>query len=280
MSSSVESGAPDYEGGGLSRETNWWGAFVIGLAGTILVTGIAPVMVTSLGASAIPLIIFITITGYCLCLILAELSAMMPERTGGSPSYAYVAYKDKWPRFAKHVNGFTAWAYWLGWFPVAPLNMILASYYIASLLGLNLTRGVTPIHTFIAYWTIAIAIGGILLVFIPAWLGIRLGAMFATVLGLLAMIPLTFLAIAAVFVPSKANWGELSGFHHLDGTGFFTAQLGHNWLTIYIAFAFLLTWNVIAMEAAACYIGECKDPERDAKIAMNLEGLYGLFIYT
>src|SRR5438552_10013651 len=27
-------------------------------------------------------------------------------------------------------------------------------------------------------------------------------------------------------------------------------------------------------------MGECKDPERDAKIAMNLEGAYGLFIYT
>ncbi len=34
------------------------------------------------------------------------------------------------------------------------------------------------------------------------------------------------------------------------------------------------------MEAAACYIGETKNPDRDAKIAMNLEGLYGLFIYT
>jgi len=32
----------DYAGGGLPQETNWWGAFVIGLAGTILVTGIAP----------------------------------------------------------------------------------------------------------------------------------------------------------------------------------------------------------------------------------------------
>ena len=100
-------GAADYEGGGLSRETNWWGAFVIGLAGTILVTGIAPVMVTALGAAAIPIIVLITISGYLLCLLLAELSAMMPERTGGSPAYAYVAYKDKWPRFAKHVNGFT-----------------------------------------------------------------------------------------------------------------------------------------------------------------------------
>ena len=103
-----------YEGGGLAQETNWWGAFVIGLAGTILVTGIAPVMATTLGAAAIPVIVAITITGYLLCLLLAELSAMMPERTGGAPSYAYPAYRDRWPRMAKHINGFTAWAYWLG----------------------------------------------------------------------------------------------------------------------------------------------------------------------
>jgi amino acid transporter len=281
--SEVESGAPDYEGGGLSRETNWWGAFVIGLAGTILVTGIAPVMVTSLGASAIPIIILITISGYLLCLFLAELSAMMPERAGGSPTYAYVAYKDKWPRLAGHINGFTCWAYWLGWFPVGPINMILASYYIAALFGLNLTNGFTVSTTFIAYWTLVIAIVGILILFIPAWLGIRLGALFATVLGLISMIPLTFLAIAPIFVPSKTDWGQLSSpswFSQIDGTPFFSDLYGHSWLAIYIAFCFLLTWNVIAMEAAACYIGECKDPERDAKIAMNLEGLYGVFIYT
>ena len=277
--SEVESGAPDYEGGGLSRETNWWGAFVIGLAGTILVTGIAPVMVTTLGAASIPLIVFITITGYLLCLLLAELSAMMPERTGGSPSYAYVAYKDKWPRFAKHVNGVTAWMYWLGWFPVAPLNMILASFYLVDKFGLS-QKGFTPIHTPLAYWTIAISVVGIILVFIPAYLGIRLGTVFATVLGLLSMIPLTFLAIAPIFRPSVTDWGQLSGFHQLDGTSFFSSLNGEGWLTVYLAYAFLLTWNVIAMEAAACYIGECRDPERDAKIAMNLEGLYGLFIYT
>jgi amino acid transporter len=53
-----------------------------------------------------------------------------------------------------------------------------------------------------------------------------------------------------------------------------------NWLQVYIAYGFLLTWNVIAMEAAACYIGECANPDHDAKIAMNLEGGYGVFIYT
>src|SRR5438105_6801265 len=122
----------DYAGGGLKQETNWWGAFVIGLAGTILVTGIAPVMVTALGAASIPVIIFITFTGYLLCLLLAELSAMMPERTGGSPSYAYPAFRERWPRAAKHMNGITACAYWLGWIPVAPLTMILASFYLTD----------------------------------------------------------------------------------------------------------------------------------------------------
>jgi amino acid transporter len=269
----------DYAEGGLTKGTNWWGAFVVGLAGTILVTGIAPVMVTSLGAASIPLIIFVTIMGYLLCLLLAELSAMMPERTGGSPSYAYPAYKDRWPRAAKHINGVTAWMYWLGWFPVAPLNMILASFYLADRFNLNTTSGFTPINTFIAWWTLAIAIVGILLFFIPAYLGIRIGTGFATVLGLLSMTPLTFLAVAWIFT-GHAHWGELSSFTQLDGSGFFSGLGSNGWFPLYFGYMFLLTWNVIAMEAAACYIGECRDPERDAKIAMNLEGAYGLFIYT
>ena len=268
-----------YEGGGLARETNWWGAFVVGLAGTILVTGIAPVMVTTLGAASIPLIVVITISGYLLCLLLAELSAMMPERTGGAPSYAYPAFKERWPKLAKHVNGGTAWMYWLGWFPVAPLNMILAAFYLADRFNLNTTSGFTPIHTFIAWWTLAIAVVGILLFFIPAYLGIRVGAAFATVLGLISMIPLTFLAISWIF-SGNGSLDNLDSFRQLDGTSFFSGLDGHGWLYVYLAYGFLLTWNVVAMEAAACYIGECKDPERDAKIAMTLEGTYGLFIYT
>ena len=268
----------DYAGGGLPQETNWWGAFVIGLAGTILVTGIAPVMVTYVGAASIPAIIIVTLTGWLLCLILAELSAMMPERTGGSPSYAYPAFKTRWPRAAEHVNGFTAWAYWLGWFPVGPLNMILASLYIVDKFNLS-QKGFTPINTPIAYWTLIIAIVGLLLLFIPAYMGIRFGALFATVLGIISMVPLTFVAIGWIFHGGN-HWSDVTNLNQFDGTGIFTPLYGHGWLTLYLAFSFLLTWNVIAMEAAACYIGECKDPERDAKIAMTLEGGYGVFIYT
>jgi amino acid transporter len=268
-----------YASAGLPKTTNWWGAFVIGLAGTILVTGIAPVMVTELGAASVPVIVLITLTGYVVCLLLAELSAMMPDRSGGLPSYAYPAYKDKWPRFAEHVNGFTAWAYWLGWFPVAPLNMILASLYIAD--RLKLTSGsISPLGTPITWWTLGISVIGLILLAIPAVRGLRFGTGFATVLAVLSMIPLTFLAIAWIFHPSVVDFGQLWHFRHTNGSSFFSGLFGHGWLTLYIAFSFLLTWNVIAMEAAACYIGETHNPDRDAKIAMNLEGLYGLFIYT
>src|SRR6201995_5621660 len=268
-----------YESAGLPKTTNWWGAFVIGLAGTILVTGIAPVMVTELGAASVPVIVIITITGYLVCLMLAELSAMMPDRSGGLPSYAYPAYRTRWPKFAEHVNGFTAWAYWLGWFPVAPLNMILASLYIAD--RFKLTGGsLTVFSTPISYWTLGISVVGLIILAVPAIRGLRFGTMFATTLAILSMIPLTFLAIAWIFNPSVVDFGQLFDFQHTNGTSFFSSLFGHNWLTLYIAFSFLLTWNVIAMEAAACYIGETRNPDRDAKIAMNLEGLYGLFIYT
>ncbi len=268
----------EYASGGLARETNWWGAFVVGLAGTILVTGIAPIMVTTLGPASIPLTLVVTAAGFLLILVLAELSAMMPDRTGGAPSYAYPAYKARWPRAAKHINGATAWMYWLGWFPVAPLNMILASFYIADRFGLNTEAGFTPINTFIAWWTLAIAVIGICLFFIPAYLGIRTGAAFATVLGVIAMVPLTFLAVAWIF-SSKADFGNVFPFTQLDGSGFFTGLDGDGWFAVYIGYMFLLSWNVIAYEAAACYIGETKDPERDGKIALTLEGSYGVFIY-
>ena len=275
----------DYEQGNLQTGTNWWGAFVIGLAGTILVTGAAPAFLTVFGASYIPFITFFTLTGVVLCLLLAELSAMMPGRTGGSPSYAYPAYRERFPRLAPHVNGISAWMYWVGWMPVAPLNMILASFYITHILGLDASAGITPVSTFIPYWTLAITVVGLLLLSIPAYMGIRFGTSMATILAVLSMIPLTFLSIGFIFNLGAADWSELIGFPHLDGSSFWAPMTADNGDTVspwimYIAYAFPLLWTVIAYEAAACYIGECKNPGRDAKIAMTLEGGYGVFVYT
>ncbi len=207
---------------------------------------------------------------------------MMPDRSGGSPSYAYPAYKDRWPRFAEHVNGFTAWAYWLGWFPVAPLNMILASFYIVDRFEPQRDRGLHAdphVHRLVDARRSRSA--GSCCCSSPPIRGLRFGTLFATALALLSMIPLTFLAISWIFNPvGRRTSASCTHFQPHRRHRLLRPSFGHGWLTIYIAFSFLLTWNVIAMEAAACYIGETRNPDRDAKIAMNLEGAYGVFIYT
>jgi amino acid transporter len=78
--------APPKTPASLSKRINWWGAFVIGLAGTILDTGVAPFAVQSMGAASIPVFILVGAAGVVLCLCLAELASMMPDRAGGLPS--------------------------------------------------------------------------------------------------------------------------------------------------------------------------------------------------
>lgn len=272
MKPSSETSAPST---GLARETNWWGAFVIGLAGTILVTGIAPYAVSSLGAASVPMFVGVTAVGVLLCFCLAELAAMMPERTGGLPSYAFETYKPLGASVAKHAGGISGWSYWLGWFPVAPINMILASSYIVSLFGVPTGPSFAPFGALgspVSLAVLVISLIGLLLVLIPSLLGIRLGAEFATVLGVVSMVPLTLLIFLPLFKPSSMDWSNLAGFHLADPTSGSPAFL--------VAWIFVMSWSVLAMEAAACYIGECRDPVRDAKIAMTVEGLYGFFIYT
>ena len=197
---------------------------------------------------------------------------MMPDRTGGLPSYAFETYKSFGPSVARHVGGISAWSYGLGWFPVAPLNMILAAKYIAVLWKIPLGRELAPINAPINLNVLVISIVGLLVLFIPCYLGIRLGAGFATVLGILSMVPLTLLIFLPFFRPATFHWENIAGFHLADPST-------HTFV-FYISWIFILTWSVLATEASACYIGECRDSTRDAKIAMSASGLYGLLIYA
>ena len=58
-----------------------------------------------------------------------------------------------------------------------------------------------------------IAVLGILGMFIPCYFGIKLGAGFATVLGVVSMVPLTVLVLLPLFKPSSIHLHNLSGFH-------------------------------------------------------------------
>lgn len=272
----------DFEGrgidveGALARETNWWGAFVIGLAGTVLVIGLIGYSLFALGGTAIILFAVLTTLGVFLCFCLAEMAATWPERSGGLPSYAFETFKPLGDRIAKHAGGLSSWGYWLGWFTVAPINAYLASLYVTDLFGINFGGEFGPLHekfgAVVAVDVFVVAIVLLCVMFIPCWLGIRLGARFATFLGIATIVPLVLLVVLPLFKPSTIDFGNLNGFGLPDGTDF-------SWQLI-LGWAFIYTWTVLAMEAAACYIGECKEPARDAKIALTAEGLFGLFIYV
>ena len=261
---------------GLAKGTNWWGAFVIGLAGTILVTGIAPFVVQGTGALGIILMGVMTIDGCFLCFCLAELATMWPDRTGGIPSFATESFRP-WlgDTAARHTGGVSGWAYWLGWFPVAPINVILTASYLAVLFKFSPGHLIDPVGTTwgtpIGITIVLVCFALLILIFIPAYLGIRLGAAFATVLGVLSMLPITVMIFLPFFKPGSIHWNYVAGFHappHVVVT-----------FTFICAWFFPILWNVIAMEAAACYVGECRGGARDAKIALTAEGLFGVFIY-
>ena len=260
---------------GLQKGTNWWGAFVIGLAGPILVTGIDPPAVQALGAAAVPLLAIATAMGVSLCLFAAELAAVMPHRTGGLPSYTTESLETVHSGTATHLGGLSAWAYWLGWFPVAPINMILASAYITQLFSIPKGPSFLPfgaIGSPITLSVLIISVVAIAIMYVPAYFGIKLGAGFATVMGVVSMAPLTLLILLPFFHPSSMTGSNLTGFHFAPGV------VGSP--TLVLAWMFVMTWSVLAMEAAACYLGECRDPARDAKIAMTVEGIYGFFIFV
>jgi amino acid transporter len=269
-----EDDTPDKVKGELERKTDWKGAFMIGLSGTILVTGVAPFAIQSMGAASIPLFFVITGMGVLLCFFLAEQAAMLPHRTGGMPSYVYDAFLSFGESTGKHLGGIAAWGYGLGWMPVAPINMILAASYIAVLFKIPTGEPFTPISASITPGVLVISIIGLVLLFIPAYRGIHLGARFATIFGILSMVPLTLLIVLPFFKPGAINWNNIAGFPLAN------PDQPQGLFAFYISWIFIMTWSVLAMEAAACYIGECRNPTRDAKIAMSTEGLYGYFIYV
>src|SRR5258708_4227892 len=178
MASVIEGSLPEK---GLVKGTNWWGAFVIGLAGTILVTGIAPFVVQGTGAVGIILMGTMTIAGAFLCFCLAELATMWPDRTGGIPSFATESFRPLvGDTAARHIGGTSGWAYWLGWFPVAPINVILTASYLAVLFKFSPGHLIAPVgHTWGA--PIGVTLGLICLalllaIFIPAYFSFRLVA--------------------------------------------------------------------------------------------------------
>ena len=269
------------ESGQLAKDTNWWGAFVIGLSGTVLVLPLVPYTTFLFGPFQVALYLSLTAIGVFLCYCLAELATSMPDKTGGLPAYAFETFKPLGKGASTHIGGLSSWGYWLGWFAVAPINVLIAASIIISLFDIPLGRVFDPFGETIGaptnttFFLVGAAL--LLVAFIPCYLGIRLGARFATILGVACMVPLVLLIVMPLFSLGDTDFGRALSFNFEPTAGWTGTTLS---FTLVISWVFIYTWTVLAMEAAACYVAECRDPVRDAKIAMTAEGLFGFFVYA
>ena len=268
------------ETGKLAKDTNWWGAFVIGLSGTLLVITLVGFTTAALGPFSVVLYVVLTLAGVFLCYCLAELATALPERTGGLPSYAFETWKPLGKAASTHVGGLSSWGYWLGWFAVAPINVIIAADYVINLFNIPAGTTFDPLGPSIGGPTTSsrLIVASVLLLamFVPCYLGIRLGARFATVLGIASMVPLLLIIIMPFFSLGDTDFGHAISLD-FEATGGWTGITFS--FSLVVAWMFIYTWTVLAMEAAACYVAECRDPVRDAKIALTAEALFGLFVY-
>ena len=196
--------------GGLARETNWWGAFVIGLAGTVLIIGLIGYALFALGGFAIVLFAIITGIGVFLCFCLAEMAATWPERAGGLPSYAFETFKP----VGNNVSPACRRPLVLGLLARAgsrsPRSTPSSRRSTSSqLFDIDFGGSFGPISSKfgaeVSVDVFVVATILLLVMFIPCWLGIRLGATFATVLGILTIIPLVLLCVLPFFKPGLAR---------------------------------------------------------------------------
>src|SRR5262249_2547354 len=157
-------------------------------------------------------------------------------------------------------------------------NMFLVGTYFETLFqkswGWDLTiTTITIPHIGSTNLGIMLIGGGLTLVlYVAALLGIRIAAPVGLAPAGGAGLPPAFLGFAPF----------LFGFSHVNGANVLplTVVGASFWkwasISLIFQFFFLTTWNALAMEAAACYVGECGDPAKDAPKAIVGEAVLGL----
>lgn len=270
--------AMSQEGGSgseVKKVADWKVAYVIGLAGTILVTGVAGPMVGAIGSWGLILLAVTVVCGVIYCFLLAELATMFPEKLGGLPTYAIEGFRDK--KWGKALGALNNWAYFLGWSPVIAVNTSIMAIYVATLGGFydRFFSGLLPIwpdgYLYLLLFTAGIT--GVL--YVINYYGLVPGYWSCLVFAVLSLSPLLFICFAPL-VFGVINWGNIFPIT----AGIVKIGTPMDWLLYVFPWFFISTWNALAMEATACYIGECKNPIRDAPRAMTAAAITGLIVYV
>ena len=240
---------------GHPRTLSWQGASALAMGGSNQSLFLIGALVASQGTGAVPLLLVGLLLSWAALPGWIELVLMWPDRVGGISATCAEAFRPYSPVLAN----LTGVAYWWGWIPTCGLTALLS----ASALH----------HWYLPWISVSLLATLIVMTFVAVNLaGVRWVSRFAIPLACASAI-LAFLSATIPVFAGDVDWTQASSFSLEQPFG---GALGT--VTSAMAGLYLIGFAAPAFEAAACHVGEMRDPERSLPKAMFASaGMASLF---
>jgi signal transduction histidine kinase/amino acid transporter len=231
------------------RTISWVGASALALGGSNQSLFLIGALLLAQGTMAIPLLALGLVLSYMATPGWIELSCMFPNRVGGIAATCAEAFRP----YSAVLANLTGVCYWWGWVPTCGLTAIVSAEAIHQWYLPHVS--VKLMATLIVVIFTAVNLCGL------KW-AVRVAKPIACVAFLLALCS----GLIPVF-SGHVDWHRALDFHLNSPFG---GAFGH--LTSVMTGLYLIGFAAPALEAAACHIGEMKDPAVDQPKAMWVSG--------
>ena len=239
------------------RTITWRGATALALGGSNQSIFLIGALLATQGSFAIILLALGLVLAYMATPGWIELSCMFPNRVGGIAATCAEAFRP----YGAVLSNLTGVCYWWGWVPTCGLTAIFSAdaihqWYLPSV-------PVKLLATILVLLFMGVNLCGL------KW-AVRLAVPIACAAGLLAL----GTSLIPIFA-GTVNWHQAASFHLVTP---FAGAFGK--LTSAMAGLYLVGFAAPAFEAAACHIGEMKDPARDQPRAMWTSGVVAIVYFV
>ena len=227
------------------RTLGWLATSALAMGGSNQSLFLMAALIAAHGSGAVPLLVVGLVLAWAALPGWIELVLMWPKRVGGIAATCAEAFRPYSPVLAN----LTGVCYWWGWIPTCGLTALLSAsalhtWYLPMVPVTGLAIGIVGIF-------VVINLAGV-------WLAGRVAILIAIGSGALA-----FGASLIPVVAGTVDWHTSLDFSletPFDGA--------FGWITSAMAGLYLIGFAAPAFEAAACHVGETKDPARNVPRAM------------
>src|SRR4051812_39317900 len=201
------------------------------------------------GSAAVLLLIVGLLLGWAAAPGWTELILMYPRRVGGIAATCAEAFRPYNPVLAN----LTGVCYWWGWIPTCGLTAIFSAAAIHEWYLPSVPVSLLACALVVSFTLVNLS-------------GVRWAGLLAVVIAS-GSATLAFVSALAPVIAGQVDWRQASDFHL---TVPFSGWFGQ--LTALMAGLYLIGFAAPAFEAAACHVGETRDPTRNVPRAMYASG--------